>query len=133
MLLAAIVMALLFKLPMAKSLKNNEGMVLNGSLESIDHVALISVNALSLVLIIAAIALFKNRPLQLKLNAVNMLIALALPIAAYFLLRSEQGQGPILSLVPGSFFPALAILLLILANRAIRKDDKLVKSADRLR
>jgi hypothetical protein len=33
----------------------------------------------------------------------------------------------------GMFIPILAILLLVLANKAIKKDEDLVKSADRLR
>jgi hypothetical protein len=33
----------------------------------------------------------------------------------------------------GMFIPILAILLLVLANKAIKKDEDLVKSVDRLR
>ena len=33
----------------------------------------------------------------------------------------------------GMFLPILAILLLVLANKAIKKDEDLVKSVDRLR
>ena len=33
----------------------------------------------------------------------------------------------------GMFLPILAILLLVLANNAIKKDEDLVKSVDRLR
>ena len=33
----------------------------------------------------------------------------------------------------GMFLPILAILLIVLANKAIKKDEDLVKSADRLR
>ena len=133
MFIAAIVMALLYKLPMAKGLKGDTGMLLNGSLESLDHVALIVMNSVSLGLILLAIFLFKKRPVQLKINALNMLLILALPIIAYFLLRTDQGGEALVAIVPGTFFPAVAILFLILANRSIRKDDKLVKSADRLR
>jgi hypothetical protein len=33
----------------------------------------------------------------------------------------------------GMFLPILVILLIVLANKAIKKDEDLVKSADRLR
>jgi hypothetical protein len=33
----------------------------------------------------------------------------------------------------GIFLPVISLLLLVLASRAIRKDEALVKSADRLR
>ena len=33
----------------------------------------------------------------------------------------------------GMFIPILSIVLIVLANKAIRKDEQLVKSADRLR
>jgi hypothetical protein len=33
----------------------------------------------------------------------------------------------------GMFLPILAILLIVLANKAIKKDEDLVKSVDRLR
>ena len=33
----------------------------------------------------------------------------------------------------GMFFPVIVILLLVLANKAIKKDEDLVKSVDRLR
>ena len=33
----------------------------------------------------------------------------------------------------GIYFPLVALLMLILANRSIMKDEKLVRSADRLR
>lgn len=133
MLVAAIVLALLFKLPMAKSLGGESEMVVNGSLETPDHIGLIIVNALAIVLIIVSILLYKNRQAQQRINALNMFLILILPILAYFLLRTDLGSAPLLGIVPGTFFPAVTILLLILANRSIRKDDKLVKSADRLR
>jgi len=133
MLVGAIVLALLFKLPMAKSLKGESEMVLNGTLETPDHIGLIILNALTIGLIVLSILLFKNRQAQQRINALNMLLILVLPILAYFLLRADLGSAPLLAIMPGTFFPALTILLLILANRAIRKDDKLVKSADRLR
>jgi hypothetical protein len=51
-----------------------------------------------------------------------MYVSLTLPGEAAV---SEKGIG--------MFVPILAVLLLVLANKAIKKDEDLVKSADRLR
>ncbi len=34
---------------------------------------------------------------------------------------------------PGIFFPIISLLFILLANRAIRKDENLVRAADRIR
>ncbi len=133
MLLALIVMALLFKIPIADSETITETITADGSLESVDHPVLSVTNGLILGLILLSIFLYKNRKTQLKINAVNMLFILALPVVGYFLLRAEAGTSPLLQITAGTFFPAVAILFLIVANRSIRSDEKLVRSADRLR
>ncbi|WP_286755761.1 DUF4293 domain-containing protein [Roseivirga sp. UBA838] len=77
---------------------------------------------------------FKNRLTQMKLGALNALImAATLGISFYTIYRNEpliEGQG---SITTGFYLPAAAMILNILANRFIRKDEKLVKSVDRIR
>lgn len=77
---------------------------------------------------------FKNRLNQMKLGALNALImAGILGISFYTIYANEpliDGQG---SITTGFYLPAGAMMLNILANRFIRKDEKLVKSVDRLR
>lgn len=77
---------------------------------------------------------FKNRLTQMKLGALNALImAATLGISFYTIYQNEpliDGQG---SITTGFYLPAAAMMLNILANRFIRKDEKLVKSVDRLR
>lgn len=86
--------------------------------------------------IIAFISIFsfKNRLTQMKLGALNALImAATLGISFYTIYENEpllEGQG---SITTGFYLPAVAMVLNILANRFIRKDEKLVKSVDRLR
>lgn len=88
----------------------------------------------SAVLALVTIFLFKNRKLQFVLNRFNILFHLILlGIFVYRMLNlsgemeniSEKGIGVIL--------PLISIVLLVLANRAIKKDEDLVKSVDRLR
>jgi hypothetical protein len=79
--------------------------------------------------------LFKNRLLQIKLIAVDILLH-ALLIALSFLYYTGAVEK-LTQITPvyqmGLFFPIVALVMLLLANRAIRKDESLVKSADRLR
>jgi hypothetical protein len=89
------------------------------------------------VIILTSITLFlyKNRMLQVKMIAVNMLLH-AILIALSFLyytgaVEKLTGITPVYQM--GLFFPIVAMVMLLLANRAIRKDESLVRSADRLR
>lgn len=79
-----------------------------------------------------AIFQFKNRKLQFVLGRLIILINLfLLGILIYLSLNlpgevsSEKGIG--------MFIPTVAILVSVLANKAIKKDEDLVKSVDRLR
>lgn len=84
--------------------------------------------------IIALISLFKfkNRQLQFVLGRIIILINLfLLGILIYLSLNlpgevsSEKGIG--------MFIPIIVVLFSVLANKAIKKDEDLVKSVDRLR
>lgn len=95
------------------------------------------IGALTIVaalLAIFSVLQFKNRLNQMKLGALNALImAATLGISYYKIYQYEgliDGQGAI-SL--GFYLPAGAMLMNIIANRFIRKDEKLVKSVDRIR
>lgn len=87
------------------------------------------VSALALV----SIFLYRNRTLQITINRINILINLILlGLLAYYLLNLS-GETTVSMKGIGSFLPLLSIALLILANYAIKKDENLVKSIDRLR
>lgn len=95
------------------------------------------IGALSIVAALIAIfsvLQFKNRLNQMKLGALNALVmAATLGVSYYKIYQFEgliEGQGQI-SL--GFYLPAGAMMLNIIANRFIRKDEKLVKSVDRIR
>jgi len=66
------------------------------------------------VLALIAIFLFKNRKLQFVLGRLNIILNV-----------SEKGIGMLI--------PIISIVLLVIANKAIKKDEHLVKSVDRLR
>ncbi|WP_431472715.1 DUF4293 domain-containing protein [Nonlabens sp. SCSIO 43208] len=87
----------------------------------------------SAVLSIFAIFLFKNRQLQFVINRLNILINLILLGVFVYRALTWSGGTAVSEKGLGMFLPVLSIVLLALANKAIRKDEQLVKSADRLR
>jgi len=95
---------------------------------------------LGLIFLIAGavitIFLYKNRPRQMQLTGGIAFVALLLVVAFaalgyYYAQRLPEGTDAHLAL--GSAFPIVAVPLLILAYRAIKKDEELVRSSDRLR
>jgi len=87
----------------------------------------------STVLSLIAIFLFKNRKLQFVINRLNILTNLfLLGVLLYYLLKLP-GETVVSEKGIGIFIPIVVVLLLVLANKAIHKDENLVKSVDRLR
>ncbi|CAL2077495.1 MULTISPECIES: DUF4293 domain-containing protein [Tenacibaculum] len=88
---------------------------------------------LSALLSAVTLFLFKNRELQFVLGRVNILINFFLLGILIYLSQTLSGETLVSEKGIGMFFPILVILLLVLANKAIKKDEDLVKSVDRLR
>lgn len=88
---------------------------------------------LSSVLSLLAIIKFNDRKLQVKLNRLNLVTNLYLLGVFVYLLLSLSGENFISVKGIGLFLPVIVIILLVLANKAIQKDEELVKSVDRLR
>lgn len=80
-----------------------------------------------------AVFLFKNRKNQFVVNRLNMILNLFL--LGFFVYRSLNLSGETLVSEKGigMLIPVFSIVFLVLANRAIKKDEDLVKSVDRLR
>ncbi len=87
----------------------------------------------SAVLAILAIFRFKDRKSQFVLNRLNMILNLFL--LGFFVYRSLNlsGEALVSEKGIGMLIPVFSIVFLVLANRAIKKDEDLVKSVDRLR
>ena len=88
---------------------------------------------LSALLSIVTIFLFKNRKLQFVLGRLNILINLILLGLLIYLSLTLSGEAMVSEKGIGMFLPIIVILVLVLANKAIKKDEDLVKSVDRLR
>ena len=76
---------------------------------------------------------YKDRKRQIQLNNISMIInALLLGLLAYWLLTLSGGiVFPEKGIEP--LFHLLSVICLLIANVYIRKDERLVKSVDRLR
>ncbi len=91
--------------------------------------------ASGILVVIGALSIFsfKNRKRQILLNNFGIIInALLIGILLYWLLNLSGGiDFPEKGIEP--IFPFFAVICLLLANIFIKKDERLVKSVDRLR
>ena len=97
-------------------------------------VPFISVACVILVLFgFISILSYKDRKRQLQLNKISLIInALLLGLLAYWLLTLSGGiDFPEKGIEP--VFPIISIICLLIANIYIKRDERLVKSVDRLR
>ena len=87
----------------------------------------------SALLAVISILRFKQRKQQFVLNRFNILLHLFL--LGFFVVRSLNlsGETPVSEKGIGMLIPVFSIVFLVLANKAIKKDEDLVKSVDRLR
>ncbi|SNR46754.1 protein of unknown function [Lutibacter agarilyticus] len=80
-----------------------------------------------------AIFKYKNRKLQFVLGRLSVLINfILLGILVYFT-QNLSGEINVSEKGIGLLIPVFTIVLVVLANKAIKKDEELVKSVDRLR
>jgi len=88
---------------------------------------------LSSIISVAVIFLYKNRTKQIIGNRLNIVINFLLLGIIVYRLLNLPGEIDISEKGIGVFIPLLVIVFLALANKAILKDENLVKSVDRLR
>lgn len=100
----------------------------------ISNIPVINIACIVLVLVgLLSLFNYKNRKRQILLNNISIFInALLIGVLAYWLLNLSGGiQFPEKGIEP--VFPLIAIVCLLIANVYIRRDERLVKSVDRLR
>lgn len=93
----------------------------------------ISLFLLSSLVTLITIFLFKKRKIQFVLGRLNIILNFVLVgVFAYWTL-SLPGEMDISEKGIGMLLPIISIVFIALANKAIKKDEDLVKSVDRLR
>lgn len=88
------------------------------------------------LLALICIFIYKNRKLQFKLSVLGIVFSAAFLFLEYYVV--ENSFKPAHGILTGSYqlgalLPVLMIVFYFLAARGIYKDEKLVKSMDRLR
>ncbi len=84
-------------------------------------------------LALASLFLFKNRNTQIVINRFNIILNFLLLGLIVYQLLTLSGETSVSEKGIGLFLPLIVVVLLSLATKAILKDERLVKSADRLR
>jgi hypothetical protein len=87
----------------------------------------------SIALAIISILSFKKRQMQFVLNRLNIISNFVLLGVFVYRLLTLSGETIVSEKGIGVLFPIISIVFLVLANKAIKKDEDLVKSVDRLR
>ncbi len=95
-------------------------------------IVIITLGILSLI----CLFLYKNRKLQFKLSVLGLIFSVGFLFLEYYVV--ENTFKPKHSILTGAYqigalLPVLMIVFYFLAARSIYKDEKLVKSMDRLR
>ncbi|SFB26717.1 protein of unknown function [Flavobacterium swingsii] len=88
---------------------------------------------LSTALSLVSLLSFKKRQQQFVMNRLNIILNLILLGLFVYRTLTVSGETTVSEKGIGMFLPIVAIFLLVLANKAIKKDEDLVKSVDRLR
>ena len=98
-----------------------------------DNLLYLSLFLGSAALSLIAIFMYKNRKFQFVLGRLNIILNFFL--LGFFVYQSlnVSGETVVSEKGIGMFLPIISIVLLVLANKAIKKDEDLVKSVDRLR
>ncbi|MDO9275283.1 MAG: DUF4293 domain-containing protein [Lutibacter sp.] len=103
---------------------------------SSDNLVLASVFVLfmaSALLTLITIFQFKKRQLQFVLGRLTILINFILVGILVYFAQNLSGEIQVSEKGIGLLIPIFTIVFVVLANKAIKKDEELVKSVDRLR
>lgn len=98
---------------------------------------LLLLNILVAAFSIGCIFLYKNRLTQMKMVRLAILLEIVFIALVFFvyagIIEKNLATSPNYLDEAGIYFPLITLIFLIIANRFILKDERLVRSADRLR
>ena len=101
-----------------------------------DHIILIILTVLGIVVSLGAIFLYNNRILQQRMSIFTIILSLFVPLVSFLLIFTEKtftGDFSKIHDSAGLYLCLVPVVFGILAYRSIGKDEKLVRSMDRLR
>ncbi len=126
----------LFAVNFASSDKTAVGIFSDQLYNIMDNPILIGMTVIGGALALINIFMFKNRPLQMRLGYLLIVLCILLPLVAALLMYNEGNlNNPDVGIDDGLgiYLPLVGLVTTILALRFIKKDSKLVSSMDRLR
>ena len=88
---------------------------------------------ISAILAVLSTFSFKKRQNQFVLNRLNMILNFIIIGLLVYHSLSLSGEAKVSEKGIGMFLPIFSIVFLALANKAIKRDEDLVKSVDRIR
>jgi len=136
LLLSALAMGALFFLPFADSDISTSQFLSDKVYDVQDHIVLSILAGGAALLSLIAIFLYKNRGTQLRIGIFATIFCILLMVTAVLLFYNEASSMAAEAQIndqAGMYLPIAALLFSGLAIHFIRKDEKLVKSMDRLR
>ena len=133
LLLTVLVSATLFFIPLFEVPSVTGGAAPKEFMITHNAVLLVLASAIG-ILAFVVILLFMNRSLQMRLcRLILILIFILIGLLFYTADTFSSGLDQKVVYKIGTYLPLLQVVFIFLAHRGIKKDDNLVKSADRLR
>lgn len=129
LLLSAIAALMSFLFPFVTGKGIKDGLPIDVSVKAGSHFLLLILTGASLILSVITIFLYKDRKMQIKL----CWLGVALSIGIIILFISERNKLTDSTLALFCILPFAALAGYFMAFRNIRKDEKLIKSLDKLR
>jgi hypothetical protein len=137
LLLSAALLGGQFALPYASAPAEKHAYFADGLWNIQDNKGLLLFSVVAILSCVVAIFWFKNRKQQSWIARAASIFALAVAVNVcldIYFISHDSGTGlNNITFQVGIAFPVLVFVLIALAQRAIRKDEDLVRSMDRLR
>ena len=129
LILSTLAAILSFTFPFATGQLVKDNVAVFQSIDASNHFLLLILTGITIVISGATIFLYKDRKLQMKLCLLGLVVAAGILI--FFVIQMNKLGKATLALY--SILPVLVIAGYIMAYRGILKDEKLVKSLDKIR
>lgn len=144
LVLALIFILLMFFFPLAKFMINEEIFILDSfgintvgtstSEAIVNAIPIAILTGIISIVIVFSFFMHKKRSLQIRLGIFNIVLMAGLCGLIWFYANSAVDQlNAVVHYSVPVIFPVIAIILIVLANRVIRKDENLIRSLDRIR
>jgi len=140
--LAVVALSLVFFFPLANLSNNQDLIIFNitgfsrfSVLEQIITWPLIALNIITILLTLIVIGLYQKRLLQIRITRIALMLNLGFIALMYFVYGDHLAKMIKMDVnyEIGSVFPLIALVFHVLAIYAINKDERLIKSIDRIR